>query len=86
MLFISNFNMTLESKGMLVTSENIKYFHTLVHGKALHKFYTLSDEVGSATSENLKSIILGSSTYIFPINVILKKSRQSTAECRSHAV
>ena len=62
MLFIWNFNMTLKASETLNYGENIQYHHTLVHEEALYKFDTLSAEVGSATPENLTSIILGLGT------------------------
>ena len=34
----------------------------------LRQFDTLSDEVGSATPENLTSIIIGLGAYFFPVN------------------
>ena len=58
LLFIKNFNMTLEASGMLNSGAKIQYLHTLVHGEVLRQFDTLSAEVGSATSEKLTSIIL----------------------------
>ena len=41
----------------------------------LRQFGTLSAEVGSTTSENLKSIILGLGTYVFPYNALSKTNR-----------
>ena len=62
LLFIKNFNMTLEASGMLNSGAKIQYLHTLVHGEVLRQFDTLYADVGSTTSENLKYIILGLST------------------------
>ena len=59
LLFIRNFQMTLKASGTLASGANILCLHTLVCGKALHHIDTLSDEMGSITSEHLKSIILG---------------------------
>ena len=49
LLFIRNFNMTLEASGMLAANKNIQYLHMLVRGEVLHQFDTLSSEVGSTT-------------------------------------
>ena len=49
LLFIKNFNMTIEASGMLVARVKIQYFRTLVLGEALYQFDTLSSEVGSTT-------------------------------------
>ena len=79
MLFIRNFNMTLEASGKLVASLNIQYLRTLVCGEALSQFCTLSHEVGSTTSEHLKSIILGLGTY-FPLLMRCQKKALCAAE------
>ena len=65
--------MTLESSVTLVSGEKILYLRTLVHGAVLHQFDMLFDELGSTTSENLKSIILGLVTYFFPVNALSKQ-------------
>ena len=56
LLFIHNFNTTLEEPGTLKASANIQYLHTLVRGEVLHWFDNFSDEVGSTTPENLTYI------------------------------
>ena len=58
LLFIRNFHMTLEESGMLIAGEKIQYLCKLVRGKAFCQIETLSDEVGSTSSEHLKSISL----------------------------
>ena len=70
LLLIRNFNITLDASGTLVTSAKIQLLRTLVHGKALFQFDTLSTALGSTTSENLRNIILVLGTYFFPINVL----------------
>ena len=75
LLFIRNFNTTLDTSGMFVSSSDIQYLCTLVRGRELHQFYTLSDELRSTTSENLKSNILGLSTYFFLVNALSKQNR-----------
>ena len=78
--FIRDFNMTFEASGIITSGTRIQYLHTMVRGEALRQFYMLSSEVVSATSENLASIILGLSTYFFPINDLSKKKR--VVRCR----
>ena len=51
----------------------MQYLRILVCGEPLLQFDTLYDEVGSTTSENLKSIILGLGTYFFTVNAMLKQ-------------
>ena len=70
LLFISNFNLTLETSGMLLDRVNFQYLCTLVSGEALLQFDTLLYEVEITISENLKSIILGFGTYFFPVNAL----------------
>ena len=65
--------MTLEASVTFVASTNIQYLHTLLREEALHQFDKFVSEVGSTTSETLKSIILGWGTYCFPVNSLLKK-------------
>ena len=62
LLFIRNFNMTLETSVTLKSGENIQYLCTLVRGEALYQLNTFSAKVGSATPENLKYNILVLST------------------------
>ena len=59
---------------MLVANTQIQYICTLVCGEALRHIDTLSAEVGSTTSEKLRSTILGLSTYFFPVNMLSKTS------------
>ena len=59
LLFIINFNMNIDASGKLVASKNIQYLCMLINEEDLCQFDTLSAEVGSNTTENLKSIILG---------------------------
>ena len=49
LLFIRNFNMTLEASETIVAGANIQYLCTLVRGYELRQFYTLTAEVGSTT-------------------------------------
>ena len=70
LLFIRNFNTTIDASEKLVASAKIQYFCMLVHEEELYQFDTFSTEVGSTTSENLKSIISGLGTYFFPINTL----------------
>ena len=67
--------MTLEASGTLAADVKIQYLCTLVRGEALRQLDTLSVEVRSTNSENLKYIILGLGTYLFPVNVLSKQKR-----------
>ena len=49
LLFILNFNMTIEVQGTLKSGAKIQYILTMLHGEVLRQFYTLSAEVESAT-------------------------------------
>ena len=61
-LLIKNFNRTLEASGTILDGTKIQYIFTLVRGEALCQIDMLSAEVGSMTSENLKSIFLNLGT------------------------
>ena len=74
LLFVQNFQMTLEGSEERAAGTNIQYYCTLLHGEALHQLDTLSVEVGSTTSENLKIIVLVLGTYSFLVNALSKKS------------
>ena len=58
LLFVSNFQMTLEAPGTLAVAVNIQYLCILLCGKALCQLGTLSIEVESTTKEHLKLILL----------------------------
>ena len=75
LLFIQNYQITLDELGTLATGTNIQYLCILLHGEAIHQLETLSVEVGSLTIEHLNRIILGFGTYLFPVNVLSKKKR-----------
>ena len=66
--------MTLKESRTINYDANIQYLLTLVRGKALRQFETLSAEIGSSTPENLTSIILGLGAYFFPVNDIPKQN------------
>ena len=70
LLFVINFNMTLEASGTLKSDANIQYLCILVRREELYKFDTLCDKVGSATPENLTSIFVGLGAYFFPVNAL----------------
>ena len=69
-MFISNLNTTLEASRTIKVVANIQYICTMVRGEHLHQFDTLSAEVGSASPENLMSIILVFGTYFPPVNAL----------------
>ena len=80
LLFVRNFQMNIKAPGTLATGAKIQYLCMLVRGKALRKLDTLSVEVGSTTSEHLKSIILGLGAYFTPVNALSKISVRCTTE------
>ena len=65
LLFLRNFNMTLEASGTLAYTAKIQYLSTLVRGESLRQFDRLSTEVGGTTLGNLESIILGLGFVLF---------------------
>ena len=67
--------MTIQASVKLADDAKIQYFRTLVRVKALRRLETFSSEVGSTNSEHLKSIILGSGIYFFPVNALSKQKR-----------
>ena len=58
LLFVCNFQMTLEASRTLYDGLKIQYIHTLVRGEALKQLEMFSVEVGSTTTEKLNLIIL----------------------------
>ena len=65
LLFITNFDMIIKALETIFTGAKIQSLFTLVNVEVLPQFDTLSDESGSTTSENSKSIIMGLGTYFF---------------------
>ena len=74
LLFVRNFQMTLEASGTLTSGAKIQHLHTLVYGEALRQLDTLSIEVGSTTTDHLILIILVLCQYFPPVNTLSKKS------------
>ena len=70
MLFIWDFQITLKASVMIVASVIIKYLFMRVRVVAFRHLDTLSANLGSPTSDHLKSLIFGLGTYIFPVNVL----------------
>ena len=75
LLFVQNFQMMLEASGGLSDSAKIQYLSTLLRGEALRQLDMLSIEVGSTITTHFNSIILGLSTYYFPINALSEQKR-----------
>ena len=75
MLFIQNFNTTLAASENLETVAKIQYLCTLVHGKALRQFDSLSADVEVANTLNVETIILGLALYFSTVNLLSKKKR-----------
>ena len=65
LLFVRNFQMTLEDSGALAASAKMQYIFTLLHGGALRQLDILSVEVGNTTTTHLNRIILILYTYFF---------------------
>ena len=65
LLFIWNFQMTLEAKGALAASTKIQYMCTLLCVKSLHKLDTFSFVLGSTTTTYLNCNVLDLGTYFF---------------------
>ena len=70
--------MTLKVSGMLGASVIIQYICTLEHSEVLRKFEILSAEVVITTLENLEKIILGLSSYFFPVNALSNKKSDAS--------
>ena len=68
LLFVRNFQMTLEESGMLAAGANIQYIRTLERGEALCQLDMLYVEVGSTTTKHLNLIFLVSGTCFLPVN------------------
>ena len=62
LLFVRNFQMTIEVSGKIASGSKIQYICTLVRGKYLRQLETLSVKLESTTTENLTLIILGLGT------------------------
>ena len=77
LLFVCNFNMTLEASGTLKDGIEVQYLHTLVHGEALSQFDALYFEVEGSTPLTLEDIILGLGTKLF----LLMRYPSKSARC-----
>ena len=78
LLFIQNFQITLQVSGMIAASMNIQYLHTLLCGKTLRQLDMLFVEVGITTISRLNHIILVLGMYFPPCNEL---SKQKCAMC-----
>ena len=79
LLFVHNFNMTLEASGTLDTAEKFQYLCTLVCGETL-QFNTLYSDVESSTLLTVEAIILGLGTYFFLLILYQSKIAQCSEE------
>ena len=59
LLFVRNFQITLEVLGVIAASAKIKYLCTLLSGGELHQLYMLYVEVGSTTRTYSNHTVLG---------------------------
>ena len=73
LLFIRNFQMTLEASGTFAACVKIQYLHTLLNGKALRQLDILFVEARSMTIEHLNRIILSLVTHFLPVNALSRK-------------
>ena len=69
LLFIRNFQITLEVSGTLSAIANMHYLFMLICDELLFQINTLYVEVGSTTISHLNRII---GTYFFPVNALSK--------------
>ena len=53
LLFTKKINMTLDALGTLASNAKLQHICTILHGEAIHQFYTLCDLVGSTTMKHL---------------------------------
>ena len=74
-MFVRNFNTNIAASGTLEMSANIQYLCTLVHGRALSQFDSLSADVGTTESLNVEYIIKGLELYFPPVNSFSKQKR-----------
>ena len=77
LLFVRNFQMTLEDSGGIATRAKIQYLCTLLRGEALHQLDMLSVEVGITTTRHSNCIILGLGMY-FPLSI---RCQSKNAQC-----
>ena len=81
LLFIWNFQITLEATGALNSSASIKYICTLLRVKSLHHTANLSVKLGNTNTTHFKLILLDLGTYIFPFNEVSKNKKQKLMPC-----
>ena len=67
--------MTSAASGTLDTGANFQCFLTLIHGEALHQFYSLSNDVENTEILNMDYIIRVLAQYFLPVNSLSKKKR-----------
>ena len=58
LLFVRNFNMTLEATGTLEMDASIHYHRMVVRGEALHQFDLFSAEMENTETLNIKGLAL----------------------------
>ena len=63
-----NFNMTLVASETLEAGAKVQYLRTIVRGKALRQFDSLSDDLGSMQTLKVDDIIKGLAYYFTPID------------------
>ena len=63
LLFVWNFQVTLNTSGTIASSLKIHYLHTLLRGESVRQIDMLSIELESTTISHLNSIFLGLSMH-----------------------
>ena len=74
LLFVRNFQITLEASVLLTSSANIKSICMLLYVEALHQLGTLSVELVCTTMTHVNRIILVLGTYFFLLMICQIKS------------
>ena len=74
LLFVRNFQTTLEDSVALTISTNIQYLCMILYGKVLRQLDTLSVEMGSKTMTHLSCNVFGLGNY-FINTIVLSKQK-----------
>ena len=75
LLFVRNFNMTLAESEMLKADVKFQYGCTLLRGKVLRQFDSLSSDVEITETLNMDYIIRFLARYFSPANYLSKQKR-----------
>ena len=75
LLFVQNFNITINASVMLASNKKLQYLRNLIHGEELSQYYNLCAQFRSTTMAHLNPFILGIGTYFFTFNALSKPKR-----------